>query len=195
MFNLGRAHLKAVALLIGIKNVDFEPQKSGSGRRASIFTIPQRGTLAQNFDNRREVVEAYEDPTDLDGTTGLPIKKERVLKADQFIAFAVRLTNTKPGLLNTDFKNYIRNIGKQIYDGQTASALKPDGSTDTDVTGNIIKIELGAFNFNDNRFYGNFPNKCIIEVGFRGGIYLDPDRVPARQSVPGSWTTPEAVLT
>jgi len=193
MFILARDHLEAVANTIGITNVDFLPQKHGAGRRASIFTIPQRGTLSQTFQNRKEVIERYEDPSDLN-VKGLPTVKHRILKADQFIVFAVRLLNTTDVLLNTDFKNYIRNIGKFIFDGQTATALKPDGSTDTDTTGNKIFIELGSYNFNDNRFYGNFPHKCIIEIGFRGGIYLVPDVEPSTISVPGSFVKPTASI-
>ena len=125
---------------------------------------------------------------------GNPIEKARVLKADQQISFVVQFTHRKIELADADFRNFQRNVGKFIYDGQYAQYYdKRDHTTPvTDAKGNKIKINLGRYDFNDNQYYGENPNLIVQEIEFVGGIYLVPDPPTGNLQVDPVWVVPVA---
>jgi hypothetical protein len=125
--------------------------------------------------------------------TGLPKIKARIKKADQKIRFVVELFNPKDEGLNDDFNDFIRNLGKFIYDGQAAKYIE-DGVNKTDTKGNVIRINLSNYDFNDNKFYGDIGNKVFIEVEFEGGIYVDTDPETEEIEVPVNWTSPNSSI-
>ncbi len=108
---------------------------------------------------------------------GRPIEKARILKADQTISFIVQFAHRKIELCDADFREFNRNVGKFIYDGQYAQYYKKTDHTTvvTDAKGNKIKINFGRYDFNDNQYYGENPNMIVQEIEFVGGIYLVPD--------------------
>lgn len=80
--------------------------------------------------------------------TGLPKIKSRIKKADQKITFVVELTNPKAEGVAEDFSDFIRNLGKFIYDGQAAHYIE-DGQNKTDTKGNAIRVRLDTYDFNE----------------------------------------------
>lgn len=189
MFLLGRDHLKAVATAAGISQVTFKPQAAGGSRRCDIFTLPNRGRLAQPLIQPRNLIKRWRDWNDLDSKSQ-PKIKEREVKAEQRITFRVVLTHTTADKVNTDFKNYIRNLDKYIYDGETADYINGLGQNKSDTKGNVIEIVLGSYDFNDNRFYGDITSRVLIDVEFVGNIYASTDVVAATRDVPAGWVVP-----
>lgn len=186
MFVVCKTHLKSVLTTVGFTVIHEFRGPQVATREARVFSFPERGVLANNFNFRRKVVERYKDPTDLETVFGLPKIKERVIAANQNITFAVELTNKTAVDVNNDFKNFIRNLGDFIGDGQTATRVGEDGSTRVDTKGNNIAIVLGAYDFNDNKLYGEHPHMVLIEVEFQGAIYQVPDTEPGPIQVPAA---------
>ena len=263
MFIVAREHLKAVAAGIGIPQITFAPQSHGGGRRCDIFTIPNRGRLNQPLKQPRDLVGRWRDPLDLN-SANQPKIKERPIKAEQRITLRVVLTNLTIPKVNIDFKNFVRNLGKEIYDGillngthngsagvailedtttdfidlqveagstkvynvtdgsagivsavaehkitatleggtnddwqvgdtyklQTeANYIAPNGDTVKDTKGNLIKIILGNYDYNDNKFYGDIISRVVMDIEFSGGVFM-PDADPSTILIPAEWTTP-----
>ncbi len=156
-------------------------------REARVYSMPERGRVEFVYTKQERIVRVYEDQDDLDGDTGRPKIKGRVLVANQFLTFVVELRNKTVALVNTDFLNFYRNLPKFIYDGQTVANYKDDQKADVqhDTKGNRIRVVPGAYDFNDNKLYGEHPERVFIEIEFQGGIYLVPDPVDSRRLFAG----------
>jgi len=175
MFVIAKAHLVDVLRNdVGIEVVKETVGSYAASEEARVFSIPRRGLLAQNFDHRNEIVERYEDPADLN-TFGEPKIKHRIQKGIFSQGFLVELTHRTAVLLNDNFKNFVRNVGKFIYDGQTATRIDVKGDTIFDNRGNLIKITFGSVAWNDNNFYKEVKHWVGMEITFEGGIFLVPD--------------------
>jgi hypothetical protein len=157
-------------------------------REARVYSMPQRGRVEYVYTKSERIVRVYEDQDDLDAQTGRPKIKNRILVANQFLTFVVELRNKTDILLETDFKDFYRNLPKFIYDGQTVANYKDDqkAGVQHDTKGNKIRVVPGAYTFNDNKLYGEHPHVVFIEVEFQGGIYLVPDPVDSRRLYAGS---------
>jgi len=175
MFLIAKQHLIDVLKNdVGISVVKETVGNYRAFREARVFSIPRRGLLAQSFMDRGEIVERYEDPTDLNAF-GQPKVKHRIKKANYTQSFLIELTHKTPQELVDDFNDFVRNVGKFIFDGQTATRLDKLGNTDIDLKGNKIKINFGAVNWNDNQFYKEIKNWVGMEISFESGIFLVPD--------------------
>jgi hypothetical protein len=156
-------------------------------REARVFSMPERGRVEYVYTKQERIVRVYEDQDDLD-TRGKPKIKYRILVANQFLTFIIELRHKSVALVNADFLNFYRNLPKFIYDGQTVANYKDDQSAEVqhDTKGNRIRVVPGAYDFNDNKLYGEHPERVFIEVEFQGGIYLDPDPDSSRVLFQGS---------
>jgi len=190
MFLLARNTLEDIARnKVGIKEVTFHPQQHGGGRRCDIFTLPARNRLAFTKNYQASRIRKWKDWKDTN-TKGEPKLKERLIAAEQTINFRVVIIGTKPEEVDKDFNNFIRNVPKNIYDGEVAYYIDPDGNNATDNKGNKIEVSLNNYDFNDNKFYGALTNKVIIDFLFEGAIY-HPDREMSSKQLPATWAVPE----
>lgn len=158
-----------------------------AAREARVYSMPERGLLQYVYTKQESIVRTYEDQDDLD-VNGNPKIKNRILVANQNITFVVEMVNRNATLLNADFNNFFRNLPKFVYDGQTVANYKDDQSSvvQHDTKGNSIRVVPGAYDFNDNKLYGEHPHRVFIEIEFQGGIYMDPDPVDPRVLMTGS---------
>lgn len=145
-------------------------------REARVYSMPERGRVEYVYTKQERIVRVYEDQDDLDGR-GKPKIKYRILVANQFLTFVVELRHKTVADVNQDFLDFYRNLPKFIYDGQTVANYKDDQKAEVqhDTKGNRIRVVPGAYDFNDNKFYGEHPERVFIEVEFQGGIYMVPD--------------------
>ncbi len=150
-------------------------------REARVYSMPERGRVEFVRTKQERIVRTYEDQDDLD-TRDKPKIKNRILVANQALTFVIELRNKTVPLVNDDFLNFYRNFPKFIYDGQTVANYKDAQSADVqhDTKGNKIEVVPGAYDFNDNKFYGEHPERVFIELEFQGGIYLVPDPTDPR---------------
>jgi hypothetical protein len=267
MFEICRAYLVDVLKnRVGITNVSFTKGQASGAREARVFSMPTRGSVAQDFTKQQETIRYYTDPhdkyparfsgtTDATGNTGTTVKcdtgnflvngvviddyyienvsnrrskvvsvptggktlvitdaiaangvafrvapkdgkpreRRRQLKANEKITFVVEFTNTNLTAANADFRNFIRNVGKFIYDGQIAYIL--DGVTvEADTRGNKIKVNLGPVEWGDNQYFPELNNKILVEVEFEGGIFVVPDPFTGAIELDQDWVSPETSL-
>ena len=164
--------------------------RDDDNRRSKVLAVPDEDTLTiEDAGITADGVDFHVSNKD-----GSPIEKARVLKADQQISFVVQFSHRKIELADADFRNFQRNVGKFIYDGQYAQYYdKRDQVTPiTDAKGNKIKINLGRYDFNDNQYYGENPDMIVQEIEFVGGVYLVPDPPTGQLQVDPVWVVPKA---
>lgn len=156
-------------------------------REARVFSMPERGRIEFVFDKSERIVRIYEDLNDLD-TRGQPKIKQRIKVANQSLTFIVELRHKTTPLLDQDFTDFYRNLPKFIYDGQTVASYQDNqkAGPQSDTKGNKIQAIPGAYDFNDNKVYGEHPHMVLLELEFQGAIYLVPDPVDPRSLFAGS---------
>lgn len=269
MFEICRNYLIGVLKNnVGITNVSTTRGQASGAREARVYSMPTRGSVAQDFTNQQESVRTYTDPhdkyptrfigvTDATGNSGTTVKcdtgnfivngvvpndyyiaditnrrskitavpvggktltladaiaangvafrvaskdgkpreKRRQLKANERLTFVVEFTNHNLTAANADFRNFIRNVGKFIYDGQVAYYISNDGlSVVEDLKGNKIKVNLGPVEWGDNQYFPELNNKVLVEVEFEGGIYLVPDPATGALEIDKTWVAPDVTL-
>jgi len=267
MFEICRNYLVDVLKnRVGITNVSFTRGQASGAREARVFSMPTRGSVAQDFTKQQETIRYYTDPhdkyparfsgtTDATGNTGTTVKcltgnfnvngvvvddyyidnvsnrrskvvtvatdgksltitdaiaansvafriapkngkereRRRQLKAIEKITFVVEFSNHNLTAANADFRNFIRNIGKFIYDGQIAYIL--DGVTvEADTRGNKIAVNLGPVEWGDNQYFPELNQKVLVEVEFEGGIFVVPDPYTGAISIDPDWISPDVFL-
>ena len=179
MFTVCKAYLITTVLktALGYTVVHETRGPNEAIREARVYSMPERGRVDFVYDKQERIVRVYEDQGDLDPVTGRPKIKKRIKVANQYLTFIVELRNKTVALVNDDFLNFYRNLPKFIYDGQVVANYKDDQSADVqhDAKGNAIRVVPGAYDFNDNKFYGEHPEKVFIEIEFQGGIFLVPE--------------------
>lgn len=163
---------------VGIAKVEETRGPNTGNREARVYTMPERGRIEFNLNHSDRTIRHWQDWNDLD-ENDKPKFKRRIEVARQWITFVIELYAKTPAALNTDFNNFFRSLDKFIYDGQTAKYIE-NGENKTDNQGNLIQVIPGAYDFNDNKFYGDILSKVFIEVEFEGGIYLNPDGLDPR---------------
>jgi hypothetical protein len=169
---------------VGFSKVEESRGPNQGTREARVYSMPERGKLEFNFNRQEQVVNYYRDWNDLD-TKGNAKLKKRVQVANQSITFVIELYNKSVVALNADFNLLVRNLSKFIYDGQVAhyiDEIETDSTkkNKTDSKGNKIQVVPGDFDFNDNKFYGDIPSRCFMEIAFDGGVYQNPDPTDTR---------------
>jgi hypothetical protein len=183
---------------IGIPKVETTRSPNIGNREARVYSMPERGRIEFTLNNQERAVRIWDDwkdrakidPED-ELEIGYPKRKKRIEVARQFITFVVELTAKTPELLNDDFNAFFRNLAQFVYDGQVANYIEETtGAQKTDTKGNKIKVTPGAYDFNDNKFYGDIVSRCFIEIEFEGGVYLVPDPVEGRVVFPAEFVTP-----
>jgi len=191
MFDVCKSHLVDTVLkaALGFTVVHETRGPFEAIREARVFSMPSRGTLEFVYDEQERIVTTYEDQDDLD-LNGKAKIKNRIKVADQNITFLVEIRNDTATKVNTDFKDFFRNLNKFIYDGQTVANYIDEQSpaVQNDLKGNAIRVVPGAYDFNDNKFYEEHPHAVFMEIEFQGAIYEVPDPVDPRSLMLGTQT-------
>lgn len=166
--------------------------RDDNGKRSKIVSVDDEDTLTiSDADITGNDTSFHVSPKD-----GTPIVKRRVIKALRYLTFVVQFNARTLAIAEVDYNNFMRKVGKFIYDGQFAEYIDEDsGSTTTDSKGNPIRISFGAYEMGDNQYYPELQNSIVQEFEFVGGIYLVPDASSGEISVPAEWVAPEGLVT
>lgn len=206
MFTLCRNYLAGIATTLGIP-FTYLPQALGGARMVEILSVPNSGKLDRPFERNEEIIRYYrdwylpetlepgEDPDpNFDHVRTTPIIRKRVRKGIFSINFTVAFVNITMDLTDEDYRNFICALAKYTHDGQVGYYIDRYNVNQTDSVGNPIAIKTGAFTVNDNKAYGDLPNKIIQEITFTGGIYVTPDADSGLVNVPASYVAPVGLI-
>jgi hypothetical protein len=202
MFIICRDYLAGIATTLGIP-FTYLPQALSGARMIEILSVPNSGKMDRPFERHEEIIRYFrdwylpevlgedEDPDPaFNHVRETPIIRTRVRKGIFSLNFTVAFVNTTMELTDTDFRAFICALAKYTHDGQTGYYIDRFGINQHDIIGNPIQIKTGNFTVNDNKAYGDIPNKIILEITFTGGIYISPDADSGLVNVPASYVAP-----